>query len=160
MCREPQETWATHKRSHLQGNQHHRRHQTAEPIHFFAIEIPHLPMLQLPLKLQSLKSQAIPPPPCCGPNTHSHLHSCGQFPRAYNPSKTEGFLYEPLSSGLALLSTRVTLDPSRSSLISHSYYHPCALPALPYPSSLSWLNAQTAHFMNESPTLFYNSGFP
>lgn len=117
-------------------------------------------MLQLPLKLQSLKSQAVPPPPCCVPNTHSHLHGYRQFPRAYSPSKTEGFLYEPLSLVLALLSTGVTLDPSRSSLSSHSYHSPCALPALLYPSSLSWLNAQTANVMNESPTLFYNSGFP
>lgn len=74
------------------------------------------------------KTHPVPPPPCQNPNIHSHLHGWGQFPRAHVQA-TEGFLYEPMSSRLALLSAGVSLDPQRSSLSCRSSDHcPCGLP--------------------------------
>lgn len=155
MCRGPQETRAINKWSHLEGNQHHQRHRTAESIHFFAIEIPHLPMLQLPLKPQALRVRPSLLLPAVAP-TLIPTSTLRAIPQSLQSQQNRGFLYEPvLGAGTAL----PRFHPPEA-LSSRSYHRPCALPDLPYPSSLSWLNAQTAHVMNESPTLFYNSGFP
>lgn len=100
-------------------------------VHRSTLQIFRIPILWLPLKLQSLRLTLSLLLPARTP-TFIPTSTAGGNSQEPMVTATEGFLYEPMSSQLALLSAGVSLDPHRSSLSCRFSDHcPCGLPWSP-----------------------------